>query len=568
MRAFWILVFLTAYLAADEEVQLIRQADAYFHAREFDRAYELYASLLEENLAPWQKARLRYNLGTILMQKGDAEKARLQFAEVQHSIENTPYLSRALQTNLAILNFRLARSVLSGNKGGLDAYSQAFFYLRAALDHTNRADLAECQLQTVKGRSDCESQDDLKTLRMAIKNQLAIVLDHYGDAKVSEATPKEGVPFLITGTNLAESHLDFLDSLPSDNSLRDSYQELFTKDMQAWGLLWKTQVEKLPDLKSAHTAFDEGTKLMGNGNYSSSRIAFLDAEAKLTELMQKLWGDDPLTELLRKILVAYQYALDQFPVQASTLYQLDTQQRQVNELVEEGVSNTDFLNFSNQQLRAALEYARRGEGDRSRFYLHEARQWIRRLLREDDQDPEGILEASIQDQVHSLRLNHLTAQMKESGDNFISLLNGAQQYTLQTATPFIPAVLEKEKREWPERCQCKPWNRVIPLYIEGERAAVIAEELLENDPEDPFAMRKQEEAVKYWKEALHALRHPEEETEEEEEKEDEKQEEPPPQEEEEKQPIGEVMRQLQQMHREDKRPVSGSQQTQKGIRPW
>ena len=564
------LFLLSAVLAADEDVRLIRQADAYFEAKEYDRAFELYSSLLNENLAPWQVARLRYNLGTILMWKGEAEKAARQFAEVPFSVENTPYLTRALQTNLAILHFRMARAALSGEEGGMEAYSQAFFDLRTALGHVDRAERAECRLQEVKGNKGCEKRSDLKALREAIKNQYAIVLDHYGDAKIAEASPKEGIPYLIMGTNLAQSHLDFLDSIPSENVLKNDYKKLFTRDMQAWGLLWQAQEEKISELAGAHQAFDEGTRLMSGGKYGESRLAFLDAEAKLTELMQQLWGDDPFTELLRRVLVAYQYALDQSPIQSATVYQLTARQEQVNELAEDTLDKVESLAFSNQQLKTALEYARRGQSELSRLYLQEARQWLRRLLRSENPQPDELLEASLQDQLHALTLNHVLTRVDQSEESQESLLKGAQGYTLQTASPFLKAVLEKEIREWPERCQCKPWNRVIPLFIKGEEAASLADRLLKQNHENPQGMRQQEEAVKYWKKALHALRHPEEEKEKEKEEEKKEREEPPPpkDEGEGKQPIGEVMRQLQKMHRDDRRPTSDSRQTQKGIRPW
>ncbi|ADI37701.1 hypothetical protein [Waddlia chondrophila] len=559
-------ILLTMFLGADEEMQLIRQADAYFHAKEYTRAFELYASLLNENLASWQQARLRYNLGTILMWKGEAEKASRQFSEVPFSIKSTPYLARALQTNLAILNFRMARAGLSGGKADLEIYSQALRELRTAMEHVDRAEKAECRLQEVKGGKRCGWKSDLKELREAIKYWLAVVLDDYGNAKVVESPSKEGIPYLITGTNLAEAHLDFLESVPAENPLRDAYQKLFTRDMQAWGLFWQAQEEKIEELASARSAFDQGTRLMEEAKYGKSRLAFLDAEAKLTELMQQLLGDDPFTELLRKVLIDYQYALDQLPVQPATLYQLTVRQKQVNEIAEGSNAKMEFLGLSNVQLEMALESAKRGQEALSRLYLQEARQWMRRLLRGENPSPEEILEASLQDQEHALEFNYALERVENREEKLEALLKGAQSLTLQTAAPFLKAVLEKEIQEWPKRCQCTPWNRVIPLFAKGEEAALAAEALFKQNHESPQGMRKQEEAVDYWKQALRALRHPEEEKKEEEKP---QQKPPPPQEEkEEKQPIEEVMRQLQKMHRDDRKADPGSRQIQKGIRPW
>lgn len=570
MKKLLIPLLFFAFLSAEEDVLLVRQADAYYQAKEFDKAYDLYASLLKEKIAPWQEGRLRYNLGTILLSKGDPEGALDQFTQVQASVEGSPYLMRALQTNLAILNFRIARAVLAKNEAGMEEFSRAFYNLRAALVHAEKAEKAECGVQALKGRKECRSTHDLIMLHKAIKNQLAIVLEQYGEAKISAANVKEGMPFLISGTNLAESHLDFIQTIPEGHPLKDKYRNLFVRDLYSWDILWDTQEEKLQELEDPYLEYQKGVDLFQEEEFGQSRIAFLDVEAQLTKIMESLWGEDPFKDLLRKLLTSYRYALDQVPLQPSALYQLVKEQLQVGEVVEDGLSSLEFLEFSTQQLQASLAFAREGKRDLARYYLEEAKQWVRRLLRSELPGPEEVLESSIQDQVHALTLNHILDQIEENTENPVSLLNGAQSFTLQTTTPFIDSVLEKQIQDWPEVCQCKPWNRVIPLFVKGEQSALEAEKLLKLDPSNPIAMRKQEEAVKYWTDALNQMRHPEDEDEEvkEEEKEEEEETPPPPEEEEQKESIDEVMRQLQQMHRDDQQPGSDSKQIQKGIRPW
>lgn len=570
MKKLFVALLFTSILPAQEDVLLVRQADAYYEAKEFDKAYDLYASLVKENLEPWQEARLQYNLGTILLSKGDPAGALELFTQLQFSVEGSPYLTRALQTNPAILNFRIARAVLSNKDAGIEDYSRAFYNLRSALAHTEKAERAECGVQALKGRDECRSAQDLLTLRKAIKNQLASVLDRYGESKISAASVKEGIPFLISGTNLAESHLDFFESIPKDHPLRQKYRDLFVRDLYSWDILWDSLEGKLEELQDPYLEYQQAVQAFQEEEIDQSRLAFLDVEAKLSKMMEALWGEDPLKDLLRKLLVSYRYALDQVPVQPSTLYQLLKEQLRIEEVVEDGLSSLEFLEFSNQQLQSSLAFAREGKRELARYFLEEAKQWIRRLLRSETPGPEEVLEASIEDQVHALTLNLIQDRIAEEQEKSISILNGAQIFTLQTTQPFIDAVLEKQLRDWPETCQCKPWNRVIPLFVKGEQSALEAERLLKLDPDDALAMRKQEEAIKYWKDALHHLRHPEEE-EEEEKKEEEKEEEtppPPPEEEEQKEPIDEVMRQLQQMHRDDQQPKSDSQQIQKGIRPW
>ncbi len=544
-------------LCAQEEVLLTRQADAYFQAKEFDEAKALFDQLKGYKMPSWQKERVIFNIGTILLEKGEYDQAQRYFASIPYTPKATPLLDRALQTNLAILKYRKALQAIQVKKETLEQYSRAFYLFRQALIHIDKAKEASCSLQEIEGRQRCHEEEDLIELRSAIKKKLAVTAQKFSEKKISQMSVKEGIPFLISGIDLAQSHLEFMNTISLDTDQKKEYLKLYSTGLDSWRALWETQQERLELIEPAYAEFIQGVENLRDGRLKESQIAFLSSEASLTQLMKTMWGDDPVRDLLQKLIGSYQRALDQVPLQPPSLYRLVAQQNQIQEFVEGSELYIKYLDFSDAQLKSSLEYARKAKRFLSRFYLEEARQWIRRILR-GSENPEEVLEDAIEDQIHALTLNQLADEIEQDKTTPFSTLKGAQKFTLQTALPFIRIVLEKQKRDWPEVCQCKPWKQVIPLFVKGEMAAISAQKILKDNPEDPLAMIKQEEAVKYWKEALEKMRHP-----------DEDQTPPsPPQEKEPQTSMDEVMRQLQNMSKDDRKPKPDSKEPQKGIRPW
>jgi hypothetical protein len=95
-------------------------------------------------------------------------------------------------------------------------------------------------------------------------------------------------------------------------------------------------------------------------------------------------------------------------------------------------------------------------------------------------------------------------------------------------------------------CQCSPWDVVIPLFEKGDEAARKASQLLKEQNRD-LSMIYQQEAVKYWSEALEAMKNPI------------KKEKPRP---------DPTLSRLQKMADEDRKPKPEPQQINKGNRPW
>lgn len=537
-----------ASVHAQEEVLLTRQAEAFFHAGEYTKAQELFEKLEQEKLAPWQRARLVYNIGTILLREGRWDEALTAYSDIPFTPHTAPLLSRVVKTNAAILQYRRATSL---EKQTLSDYSQALYLYREVLRNINEADDAECILQSVLGKEICRSMEDLKALRSAVKNDLAIATKKFGETKIAESPIKDGIPYLLSGIKLVLSHINFLESKTLNEKLKREYLKLYARDAESWLLLWNSQVEKMAELEEAYTQYFDGLILLQRNELDESRLAFLGAEATLVKLMATLWGTDPLFELIQKLLASYQRALDQVPVQTPALYRLQVEQGQVADVVMTGGISVQELNLSNEFLEKSLEYAREAKSAHARFFLEEARQWVRRLLRQQVLTPKEILEDAIEEQMHALTLHRLSREMVDEEANAVLL--SSQERTLQTAAPFLREVIAKEIRDYPMQCQCQPWETVVPLFDKGERSAEQALEILNKNAHTLLAMSLQEEAVNYWKEALERMEKPRKE---------------PPHPPTDGPSTPDILRTLQQMDLEDRIQKPQKIAPQEGIRPW
>ncbi|MFQ5728975.1 MAG: hypothetical protein ACE5GN_01270 [Waddliaceae bacterium] len=566
----FLLIINSAQAQAQEEILLTRQAESYFQAGEYDSSIELFKKLEEEKLLPWQHSRVIYNIGTNLLGQGSWNEALAKYSAVPYSPQKTPLLSKALKINTAIIQYREASNLMKNENLSLIEYRKAFYLYRKALHNIREAEKINCILQSHMGKEYCQPTDDVTDLHSAVKRELAVVTKKFGDAKIAESPAKEGIPFLLSKVKLALSHIDFLESKKLNDKRKKRYLKFYTRDVESWLSLWDMQMEQVAELEKARSLFIDGIRQLKQNRLSESRIAFVEAAAGLAKLMQELWGIGHLLESLQRLLTSYQRTLDQVPLQTATLYRLQIEQTQMREIVKTGDVSVQELNLSDEYLARSLEYARHAKGKHARFFLEEAQQWIRRLLRQqtlpDEKPPDEILENSIQEQVHALTLNHLEHEMSEEKEEAEEILRKSQQITLQTAEPFLKAVLAKEIREFPVRCQRKPWDKVIPLFDKGLLTAEQSNEILSAQKPAGLASSLQEKTIEYWKEALEKMRKPEEE---EEEKEPEPpSEEPPPLQPKEETSMQEVLHLLQKMEQEDRQPRPQEMIPQQGLRPW
>lgn len=559
-------------LAADEEILLTRQAEAYFEAHEYEKALNLFGKIAQGKLENWQRERLFFNIGTIYLEEGKWQEATEEFAEISVEEGKSNFLMRALKTNQAVLLFREGSTLLLQKDSKLEDLRKAIFLFRDALIRLQEANDSACMLEEVYGKGTCRITEDIAELNASIKSQLAIALDKYGESIIASSSVQDGLPFLLSGVKLAISHLNFLESKVFDDNLKEKYLMLFTRDIESWGLLWDAQLAQLDQLETAYYYYLDGIEKMKNRKLEESRLDFISSEAYLSDLIRALFGKDPLVNLFQNLLTAYRRALIQVPIQSIALYQIETLQAQVEEIAKKRASEIEKLSESTVFLKKSMEALKQGKTILTRFFLYEAKEKVVLLIRKklgDEKTPEKILTDAIEDEAHAVILNRISQELEKNWDSVLPSLKSSQEEALNTAGSFYSIVLEKQIKEFAESCQCKPWNQVIPLFEKGNLAAEEAMKLIKQGERPHFAATFQEKAEKYWREALEKMKHPDEQKKPKPEKEKKEMPEPLEKEEKKEESVQDVMKRLQQMSQDDRRPEpKPAKPREQGARPW
>lgn len=86
------------------------------------------------------------------------------------------------------------------------------------------------------------------------------------------------------------------------------------------------------------------------------------------------------------------------------------------------------------------------------------------------------------------------------------LVSIRQEETNHLASEFVKIVRGYQKKQYEQKGAClrSPWNRLLPLFFEGYRAALTAQQYLEKESLYAASI-KQNEAIDYWQKALTAF---------------------------------------------------------------
>ncbi len=94
-------------------------------------------------------------------------------------------------------------------------------------------------------------------------------------------------------------------------------------------------------------------------------------------------------------------------------------------------------------------------------------------------------------------------QVQKSDKTLVSI---RQQETNRLAAEFVKTVRRYQEKQYEQRGAClrSPWNQLLPLFFEGYRAALTAQQYLEKESLYAASV-KQNEAMHYWQKALSAF---------------------------------------------------------------
>lgn len=155
---FWLLLpmaLLNADAPASAEFTLSKAA-AYFDAKAYAKAEDLYKGLLQEKLSSWQKDVVKYNLGSALLAEGQFDKALETFQNISLDLASSPLLQFRVKNNMAVAQLRKALMLLreiESQPVNLELlYQQCIISLQKTLSAIEEAEKASCALSRLEGK--------------------------------------------------------------------------------------------------------------------------------------------------------------------------------------------------------------------------------------------------------------------------------------------------------------------------------------------------------------------------------------------------------------------------------
>lgn len=552
-------------------VQKLKQAGIDQEAGAAREALDAYQSLSDLPLSDWQKAVLQYDRATVLLDKQPAEAVKI-LSELVVDPDLPPLIRRRAFTNLAIGRFRLAESKLK-DENNIQAKIEANFFYLQAQDALNSAYQADCQLVTQEGGVKCEKPLDLKEIGFAIRRNKAAIMEEAAKDRIKNSTLEEGVALLYT----AIDQLVKAAQLSERANKELNYAKWVAWQGEATTPVWPLVKAKLgkepPVFKTAYDKFHAALASLQKGRLNTARLELLESKAKLDAFVEETWGANALHVYLTRLLDHFRPILSQDVIPQTTVDSLLAEAK----LLKSDDKQTQMgLENIQDQIAQASKLLKSNQAVASKMVLLSGREILTALLKKKGETPQDYLQAAIDKQQYALDQNMLWSRLtpkEQQSEELQKILGEAQQSVLETASHYLPKVLEWQQNNFhsssDNTCQCRPWNTVLPRFNKGYQEALLSNVRLKTPlVHAKIALESQDQTIKDWRKALEA-------------KEEEKEQEQPqpkpspsnPQKKDEKQRdlpsnTNQVLQTLQDMQKADQGAVHPVPVIQKGSKPW
>ncbi len=170
---------------------------------------------------------------------------------------------------------------------------------------------------------------------------------------------------------------------------------------------------------------------------------------------------------------------------------------------------TKLLNEIKELLKRSLKELQNNQLEGSRFFLLTGLSHVEALVGSKASTPVAILNDALGQASRTLQLFSLKDFMQAKShqqEDLHEILTQQLQAALEKSLPFIPVVLEEQKKLYHQtgnpnaRCQESPWDQVIPFFDRGYQMAKKAAA--------QFSPLKWEQTVQDWQQALNLLINP------------------------------------------------------------
>lgn len=491
LNLFWLL-FSNILTALDED----REAAAFFAARDYYRAEEIYEKMMHRDLPPWKMAAVQYNLGTTKLALNDWENARHLFQSISPNSISSPYLLEYLVENIGLTYILQANSLIDKS----DDIEMQIYLTKLGVYYIEEAHHIGCEWHDAekKYQTVCTPTAEFEFFHRHGLLQLLQARQKQRETLFNNAEGIALITLLMEGTERLAATLDWTEKAPHE------YASWLLKSGDSLSPLW-AKIKNLSELEDAldryTQALDEISKHKFDQSLESLSAVHTLLEGYLSTLKsgqeqilsleaQILLLDDPLSlSLAEKLLAAHKKYQSTFTAVDSF--------KEGSRLLEEGIT---YLKAQNDSL--------------ARYYFLRYRYFLQDTFKdksEIDSSPIMVLRSALDRAKQTLFLHRLASVAKPpvltKKNQIVSTLLQFQQQAVEQSTLFVPAVLAQEAERFQQmglirfsRCQEQPWIKVMPLFETGYRNALLAYQSTLFPT--PLALHRQEETVQNWERAL------------------------------------------------------------------
>lgn len=515
-RILMIILWLQISLEAVENIDAAMwKASNYVTSGEYVLAVQTYQNLLSAELPDWQRELIQYNIATAVLSKGLNQEALALLNNLPVDEKTPPLFKRSLETNLALTQL---------NQPEVDWLT--------AMKALQKATTSNCQIYEImtKGQP-CESNHNewvkkLKQIRAYIKQQVA---------------KKEG-------ESLSLMEALFIFAIYFDEWKEKSpHEQLLTQE--------RARLQPLEALldEEQRKSFEKFWSLINEKKWQ-------EAEQMASELSEQILSqlESQQNHLVDGINPIVKRVLNEFSLQSGSVQNLEKYLALAAKLAKQKKWQEGYA-AALQSVKAANQSLDKGHRIEASLHLGIANGIIQQTKFNKSAIPQKVLMDIIADEKNDLRLTQFMLdkdKLEEVPDDLFKQLYKEQNETLAMVEDYYQSVLDFQKKDFAKKCQCSPWNQVLPLVEEGKQAAEdAAEELNKTSPQFAFVRENQKKAINRWEKALEMQQKQSEDSQSNSSNEQ-------------SQAMNQVFQYLQEMDQEDQRPAGQPSEQLGGFRPW
>lgn len=517
----------------------LRASEAYFESGNYQKAKLGYEGLLDSSLESWKKQILSYNIGTALLAEGHSEEAVLRYQALLDEGVNLPLLEQRTRSNLVLSRILLLdqhlESLKKQNEASHDKYAEIFMRFHQIRLDMEKAKIAWCNLEKSEGANRCSSSHDLAGMQLEVKMRFNSFLDQYFSFRLNNMDLPGGILILLIGEKSLISQLLVLQQHRFEEQMKGKYLQDYLEQAKSWKILWDKLIKisntetkggdggkQKETFDRAHQLFLESLHSAEQGSFSDSFSKLESSKLALNHLLHQFFNESSPKDVLKELLATYELTLIRRPLQEVYLDQLLEIQTTFKKMLHQSLEDKDAEDYEMAQkyLKLSVQSFADFHPVNTQIFAEVARFYIKNIAEKMDFTPKvqasEALENVIAKEEFILLLGQLRHQSEGNAqelDDVDHLLSGLQLATIKAADRFPEVAIVQQKTAFnaeetkKSRCQCHPWDEVIPLFSQGYAFAELASHRLENQNlKHDVVEGLQRKAVDRWKEALAKMR--------------------------------------------------------------